>query len=195
MRSFLRDSYDRSAAGYDERFRGLQATKYSLLWAGAEELLAPAFAGGRVLDLGCGTGLFSDHLASLALPKAKVVGLDGSFDMAKQACGRASYVVQGDGECLPFCSGAFDAVVAVTVVRIVAASDGRIVGEVARVLKPGGVFALTVLAASCDAGLRETLAANGLAVQRQFPCGQDVAIVGALSLRDNAMCGSDVAMD
>jgi ubiquinone/menaquinone biosynthesis C-methylase UbiE len=65
-----------------------------------------------VLDVGCGTGLLAERIAS-ELPGASVVGCDFSRGMLDRAAGqqRAPKLVQASALVLPFRDGAFDAVV------------------------------------------------------------------------------------
>src|SRR5262249_4410409 len=65
-----------------------------------------------VLDVGCGTGQLAAHAAD-ALPDARIVGCDFSRGMLHEARGRAGPVgwAMADAGRLPFCDGAFDAVV------------------------------------------------------------------------------------
>lgn len=73
-----------------------------------ELLLARGHAADRALDVGCGTGLSTRPLASIA---RTVVGVDESNDMLRLAghTERTSYVL-GAAERLPFEGGAFDLV-------------------------------------------------------------------------------------
>lgn len=102
--------------------------------------LAGSVARRRVLDVGCGDGALS---AALAAEGARVTALDGSIPALRSAARRASEsrseleLVAGDASKLPFDAGTFDVVVAVTVLCFVS-SPREVVGEMARVLKPGG---------------------------------------------------------
>lgn len=98
----------------------------------------------RVLDVGAGGGLFS---ASLAAGGFEVVGIDASapsLRVARKHTVRAddrhapSYVA-GNAMMLPLADASFDAVVCSEVLEHVA-SPGILIGEVARVLRPGGLF-------------------------------------------------------
>jgi len=97
----------------------------------------------RILDLGCGTGMFVDELSARA---RFLVGVDVSLEMLNVARGRARKValVQADADALPFTDGSFDAVVSVTLLQNMP-DPSATVREVARVLKPGGVAILTSL--------------------------------------------------
>jgi ubiquinone/menaquinone biosynthesis C-methylase UbiE len=103
----------------------------------------------RVLDLGCGAGHVSFHVAPSA---AEVVAYDLSADMLRtveaavgeRKLGNIS-TMQGRAECLPFAEDSFDVVIS----RYSAHhwSDlGVALREVRRVLKPGGRMAIVDVA-------------------------------------------------
>lgn len=98
---------------------------------------------GRVLDCGMGPGRL---LAELARRGWSVGGIDISEEMVALARSRlpqsAASLVQGTVESLPFPSESFDAAVATGVLEYVE-NVPRALGEVARVLRPGGVFVLS----------------------------------------------------
>ena len=103
-------------------------------------LAAAHLAGARrVLDVGCGEG----QIARLALRgDAEVaIGVDPTWGQVKVAAergGGASFARAG-AAALPFASGRFDAAVACLVFEHITDVDAAI-GEVARVLAPGGRF-------------------------------------------------------
>ena len=95
-----------------------------------------------VLDLGCAGGFMAE---ALAIKGARVTGIDPASDAIKAAKSRATLVGQtirydvGIGEALPYEDEAFDAVVCVDVLEHV--SDlTKVTAEIARVLRPGGMF-------------------------------------------------------
>jgi ubiquinone/menaquinone biosynthesis C-methylase UbiE len=96
----------------------------------------------RVLDVGCGTGVFAERLRT-ALPQARVWGIDLVSDMLSQGKERwrrqAGQVqpVQGDSERLPFASDTFDVVTCANSFHHYPHQD-RAVVEMHRVLRPGG---------------------------------------------------------
>ncbi|UVE19061.1 methyltransferase domain-containing protein [Pseudomonas sp. LS44] len=134
-----------------QRQFGEQASAYlsSVVHAqGAEFALLQAEVAGRgearLLDLGCGAGHVSFHVAPLV---GEVVAYDLSAQMldvvsaAAQERGLANIrTEQGAAECLPFADGSFDFVFS----RYSAhhwSDVGQALREVRRVLKPGGVAA------------------------------------------------------
>jgi len=102
----------------------------------AAELLAGA---AKVLDVGTGEG----QIARLACDRGAttVVGLDPTRAQVVEAARRAGgpRFVLGEAAAVPIRSGSFDAVVACLVFEHIEAIDEAI-GEVARVLRPGGRF-------------------------------------------------------
>ena len=95
-----------------------------------------------VLDLGCAGGFMAEALATKG---ARVTGIDPAADSVAAARSRATLVGQdiqydvGVGEALPYAETAFDAVVCVDVLEHVA-DLAKVASEVARVLRPGGMF-------------------------------------------------------
>jgi 2-polyprenyl-6-hydroxyphenyl methylase / 3-demethylubiquinone-9 3-methyltransferase len=96
----------------------------------------------RVLDVGCGGGFASEHLARAG---AKVTGLDqsnGALDRARHHAGQVGLTidyVQGDAQELPFDSGAFDALVCVDTLEHLP-DPRKGLAEMHRVLVPEGRF-------------------------------------------------------
>jgi SAM-dependent methyltransferase len=106
---------------------------------------------GRILEVGCSTG-FKPFALQHRFPEAEVFGIDPDadavalangmaerLDPARYACVPAFRV--GVGEDLPFEDSSFDLIVSLTTIEHVADVD-RVLGEMARVLRPGGVLYL-----------------------------------------------------
>lgn len=95
----------------------------------------------KILDLACGSGDVAAVLRK-ALPHTQVVGLDFSRPLLNQAQERGiCNLAEADALKLPFGDATFDAV---TIAFGLRNFSDRTVGlkEIARVLKPGGVFGL-----------------------------------------------------
>jgi 2-polyprenyl-6-hydroxyphenyl methylase / 3-demethylubiquinone-9 3-methyltransferase len=106
----------------------------------AENILRERGAEARVLDVGCGAGFLSNHLARLGFDVTGVDASPGSLDVATRhdVSGKARYVL-GDALALPFPSASFDVVCAMDFLEHVE-EPAAVVAEIARVLKPGGLF-------------------------------------------------------
>lgn len=123
------------AAMYD---RSLKATEEAGLRQIRRELLAGA--GGRVLELGAGTGVNLD-----LYPQAveELVLVEPDSHMAKRLrlkmaeAGRTATLTEAFAERLPFDEASFDCAVA-TLVLCTIPDPAAALAEVARVLKPGG---------------------------------------------------------
>jgi ubiquinone/menaquinone biosynthesis C-methylase UbiE len=97
----------------------------------------------RILDLGSGRGAFCGELARQG---NEVVGVDpsGQFTrIAKTYVNPSGRFVLGTGEALPLSSECFDRAVSVCVMEHTK-DDAAVLAEVGRVLKPGGIFALSL---------------------------------------------------
>jgi SAM-dependent methyltransferase len=111
----------------------------------------------RVLDVGCGHGLYSLDLARRG---ATLVGCDldrSALSDAQRSShglgldGRAGFLV-ADGAALPLPEGEFDLVVCNCVLEHIA-DDGAALAAMARVLRPGGMLYLTVDSAGHELAL------------------------------------------
>lgn len=108
--------------------------------------------GKRVLDIGCGTGVFFPDLLEQG---GTVVGADGAQEMVRTARaksngldhGRLSVLVSTI-ESLGFQSHSFDAVTCVGVIEYVEDED-QAIRELIRVTKPGGMIIVTVPNSAC----------------------------------------------
>lgn len=133
-------AYDEIADWYEERFLGTQRFEPGTPGhdpLGIERALRDLLgaAGGGCLEIGCGTGVHAGLLRELGWAP---VGVDLSGGMLRHARGRLP-VARADAGRLPVGDGSVPAVVAV-----MAHTDmpeyPTVLREVARVLRPGGVF-------------------------------------------------------
>jgi ubiquinone/menaquinone biosynthesis C-methylase UbiE len=128
-------AWDRLSRHYDRQL-GLERSAV----CAALELLAPG-RGERMLDVATGTGVVLRQLARRVERPGDVVGVDTSAAMlAHVGPLPADWVVQvADGRCLPFDDGGFDVASASYVLQVLADADVQVVlGELRRVLRPGG---------------------------------------------------------
>jgi SAM-dependent methyltransferase len=86
---------------------------------------------GRVLDLGCGIGLY---LAKLAAESHSAFGIEYSHAHASQALQRHAEVAQAAGEALPLPSDAFDLILSHEVLEHVD-DDRKVIEEIVRALR------------------------------------------------------------
>lgn len=136
----VKTSYARWAPVYDKTFGALTQVgrKKAVGFINARQ--------GTVLEVGVGTGLALPHYA----PHLQVTGTDFSDDMLGKA--RAKVDEQGlahvkalrqmDARMLEFPDDTFDTVAAMHIVSVVPEPE-RVVAEMARVCKPGGVIVIT----------------------------------------------------
>ena len=95
----------------------------------------------RWLDLGCGTGAFTDLILKHGAP-ASVTGIDpapAQIEHAKKTFPAAEFRV-GDSMALPFINNEFDIVASALVLHFIP-DRGKAFAEMQRVAKPGGVVA------------------------------------------------------
>ena len=97
----------------------------------------------KVLDVGCGTGIYTIPLAERT--NASVVGIDSSKDMIEQAekkedSKRIEWLI-GNAEDLPFDNARFDCVFMTMVIHQVI-NKKKVISEIFRVLKRNGRFVI-----------------------------------------------------
>ena len=138
---------EESAGRYEAQVEALFSGAAGPMRRRALSLLAKAWRdvdqrGRTVVDLACGAGAFLDDLKA-SFPRSRVLGLDFSLTYASHARERTGVeVIQAPAERLPFADASLDAVTCIFLfhelpprVRVAVAA------EIARVLKPGGLFA------------------------------------------------------
>src|SRR5467141_5408013 len=149
-REMVEHAYDRWAPIYDLVFGGVFSKGRHAA------ILATNSIGGRVLEVGVGTGISLPQYA----PNLRVFGTDISEAMLRKAKARVADLrlknVEGlavmDAEKLEFPDDSFDVVMAQYVVTAVPNPEAAL-DEFARVLRPGGEL-IILTRVSADAGMR-----------------------------------------
>jgi SAM-dependent methyltransferase len=121
----IADWYEQEFLSRDLGFLGVERALRDLLGPGS----------GTCLEIGCGTGVRAELLRELGWTP---VGVDVSARMLRYARGRLP-AAQADAEHLPIRDGSVDAVVA-AMVHTDMPGYPAVLREVARVLRPGGVY-------------------------------------------------------
>lgn len=101
--------------------------------------------GHTVLDVGCGTGIFTRIFSSKSL---SVAAIDESEKMLSQAKSKSELAdvefLNANAENLPFSDAYFDRVLCAFMLEF-ASNPKKVVTEMIRVLKPGGIMVITTL--------------------------------------------------
>lgn len=164
--------YNSSAEFYNRRYQKIQKNKF-------QSVLEELNEADRVLDVGCGTGLF---LGEVIKKSEFVVGTDFSFEMLAKAKKQTNFasLVLADADNLPFQDGIFDAVVSLTLLQNMP-DPTHTVREMSRVIKPQGKLILTSLRKKHSVDEIEELVSSAnlksLRVGR-IPDSEDILYVG-----------------
>lgn len=120
---------------YRDRYRDVPRERYmEAHWRPAVEAAIGEYLRGRILDLGCGFGNYLPALARVGRP----VGVDLSARWLRWARrnARGEELVRADARQLPFADRCFDGALSVGLMEYV--PPAAVVGELARVVRPGG---------------------------------------------------------
>lgn len=123
-----------------------------------EEVLAGQPA--TILDVGCGTGTLAVQLARRA-PDARVIGLDGDADILRRASAKARSagveleLIEALADAIPLETASVDCAVSSLVFHHLGPDmKARALGELRRVLGPGGRLAIADFGRAQDAMMR-----------------------------------------
>jgi len=127
-------SFDRAADFYDQT----RELPEPIATHGIPALLQHVAPGGKILDVGTGTGRISVPLLRLG---ANVIGIDLSLNMMDKLRQKypTAHLAQADASRLPFAARQFEAVLTMHVMHLIGPWREAL-REYQRVLKPGGVY-------------------------------------------------------
>jgi ubiquinone/menaquinone biosynthesis C-methylase UbiE len=133
------ETYNQLAQAYDDETAGFwESFPMTYIHAFAEQV-----GSGRVLDVGSGPGRDALLLKGKGL---QVICLDASESMVRISTARGLDSLVGDFSNLPFKDASFDGVWAYTSLLHIPKAEVDIpLQEIARVLKPGGIFGLGLI--------------------------------------------------
>lgn len=143
----MQQLFDDKASSYDGWYTSDMGRIVDRIEREAVYALLQPRPGMKLLDVGCGTGLYALDLAGKGL---EVTGVDISRPMLERARTKAAQaglqvtLLEADAQNLPFAGENFDAVISVTALEFV--SDlAAALREAFRVLKPGGRLVVGVI--------------------------------------------------
>src|SRR5262245_38037778 len=153
-------AFDRASARYDEAAALQERVRGELLSRLDELKVAPQ----SILDLGAGTGHGARAL-KCRYPRAMVVAVDIAPGMLDRARRQSRWLrrferVRADAYTLPFVDGAFDLVFSNLMLQWCDDLDA-VFGEIARVLKPGGLLVFSTFGPDTLVELRDAWNSSG----------------------------------
>ena len=133
-----------------------------------DELYGSLPKGGKVLDVGCGTGEHLQHAIDRGLLATGVEPAPAMLEVARRNV-PAAEIHQGVATQLPFKDAQFDLVIMVEVLRYLDRSDTeKALAEARRVLKPGGQLFVTLVNRWALDGFYVLQRARSLAKRKEF---------------------------
>ncbi len=175
----VREFFDSFAASYG------QGRYFELRRAAVFQILAPYLVNpDRILDLGCGNGIYLVELCKLG-KLHRPVGMDISAAMlakAREQLGNRAEFVRGDATVIPFKANSWDLVICSHVLLFIKELH-RCVADIARSLRPGGRLVMTT-APNLFVRLRQMLGKEIFAEFGRVAAGTPVAAEPATSEED-----------
>ncbi len=129
-------------SGFLHVLRGLTPARFGYMRRVLAEDLGIDPRGRKTLDVGCGGGILAEELARLGCAVTGIDPSEKSLEAARahaRAEGLAIDYRRGTGESIPFPDAAFDLACCCDVLEHVEDLP-KVIAEISRVLKPGGVF-------------------------------------------------------
>lgn len=106
------------------------------------EELKISFAGKTALEVGCGGGILTEEIAKMGFETTGIDPSEESLNIARNHAKHGGLKIKyekGSGESLPYSNNSFDVVFCCDVLEHVRDLP-KVISEISRVLKPGGVF-------------------------------------------------------
>ncbi|RDH80294.1 methyltransferase domain-containing protein [Mycolicibacterium moriokaense] len=147
-------------------------------------------SGGVALDVGSGPGNVTSALARAAGPDGVALGVDISEPMLARAvsaeAGPNVGFLRADAQQLPFRDAAFDAVTSLAVLQLIP-NPTTTLGEIARVLKPGGRVAIMVPTAGRGGEFLKWLPNGGVHFFKEDEIGDAFEELGLVGVRTKTL--------
>ncbi|MFC1722673.1 class I SAM-dependent methyltransferase [Nanoarchaeota archaeon] len=131
--TYYKDRDKKKVFGYRLRRRTYEAVRAIRKYKGKEV--------DAILDLGCAEGLMLKGIKK-HVKAGKIIGVDYNIDLIRMRKGNKVPLVQGDAHAIPLRDGSVDVVVTTAVIEHVR-KPLKVMKEIKRVLKKGGIVVLT----------------------------------------------------
>lgn len=166
---FLAGFHDADPGVTSRAFGALPATMAGAAFASSYKCLADVAPGAAatVLDLACGDGYLLSLLAARQQPGLSLVGVDlsaGELEAARRRLGSAAALHQARAQDLPLADASADVVLCHMALMLMDDAP-RVLGEVRRVLQPGGAMAAVVGGGGAASPAHEVF----VSLLRQYP--------------------------
>jgi ubiquinone/menaquinone biosynthesis C-methylase UbiE len=153
VRDVAIDHHHDLAGVFEQHYRDMSADRFRTAFTYGrgkvdqllDEQLKMLPPGAKVLDVGCGTGVYLARFRELGFEAHGVEPAPGMIEAARRLDPSLS-IVQGVATKLPFEDGSFDLITAIEVLRYLHREDIQLaLAEMMRVLRPGGRLFVTMV--------------------------------------------------